>query len=93
MSRRKSRENIRALDRLGELRVGHAFDLAAEQDLIGLNADFLAYFARDEIIVTGQDFDGHAMLPENGDGLGGGVFRWIQKSQAAGQYLVGFISL
>ena len=76
---------------LGELRVGHVFHLAAEQDFFGVNADFAANLARDEVVVAGEHLDGDAVLPQRGDGLGGGVLGRIEKREVAGQDQIAFI--
>ena len=81
------------LDFLGELLVGHVFHLAAEQDFFRVNADFAAHLARDEVVVAGQHLHRHAVLPQRGDGLGGGVLGRIEKREIAGQDQSAFVGL
>jgi hypothetical protein len=70
---------------LGQLLVGHFFHVVAEQDFFGVDADLRADFARDQIVVAGQNFHGHAMLAQRGDGGFGRVLGRIEKRQIAGQ--------
>ena len=91
--RREAGEHVGGLDGLGQLRVGHGLDLAAEHDLLGIDADLGADLAGDEVVVAGQDLDGHAVLAQGGDGFGGGVLGRVEEGEVAGQDQVGLVGL
>ena len=46
----------------GEFVVGHRLDLAAEENVVGVQADLPADLAGHEVVVAGQDFDGDAVF-------------------------------
>ena len=85
--------DIHAVDHVGELFVGHLFHVIAEDDLFGVDPDLGADLAGDQIVVAGEHLDGHAMLPQSGDGLGGGVLGRIEKREVAGQHELIFVGL
>ena len=78
---------------LRKLFVGHVFHLAAEQDFLRVDADFAAHLARDEVVVAGEHFHRHAVLPQRGDGLGGGILGRVEKREVAGQDQFAFVGL
>ena len=86
-------EDVRGFHRLGQLRVGHGLDLAAEHDLLGIDADLGADLAGDQVVVAGQHLDGDAVLAQHGDGLGGGVLGRVEEGEVAGQDQVAFVGL
>jgi len=67
------------------LRIRHGLDLAAQNDFFRLNTDLLADFARDEVIVAGEDLDRDTVLAQNGDGLGSGVLGRIEECEITGE--------
>src|SRR5579862_4462847 len=90
---RKAGEHVHCFDRFSEIRVVHRFDLAAKQDFFGVNADFTANFASDQIVVAGQNFHRDTMLAQGLDGFGCGVLGWIEKGEIAGQHEVTLVGL
>ena len=66
-------------DGFGEFVVGHRFDLAAEEDIVGFQAYLPADLAGHEIVVAGEDFHGDAVLLQRVDRLGCRVLRRIEK--------------
>ena len=90
---RKTRKHIHGFHGLGQLRVGHRFHLAADQDFFRVNADFAAYLAGDEVVVAGQNLDRHPMLPQSLDGLGRGVLGGIEEREVSGQNQIALVGL
>ena len=84
MSRGEPSEDVGGFDGFGQLLFRHGLDLAAENDFFRTDADFVANFARDQVVVAGENLDGDTVLAKNLDGFGGGVLGWVEESQVTG---------
>ena len=79
VSGRYAREQRRFFGRDRKVRVAHRFDCVAQERNRVREADLIADFARDELIVARDDFHRHAMSRERFDRRSGGLFRRIEE--------------
>ena len=66
-------------------------DLAAENDAVHRQADFVADLARDDVVVAGQDLHLHAAGLQRRERGGAGLLRRIEKRDVAEQREVGLV--
>ena len=81
------------LQGIGEFVVGHRFDLAAGQDVVGFQTSLTAHLAGNEIVVAGEDFHSDAVLLESFDCLGCRHLRWIEEGHITLENQVALILL
>ena len=88
---RQPGEERRVLRGLGKLGVVHGLDLGAQQDAIGREAHFLANLAADQLVVAGEDLDGHAVVFQRRNRRRRGVLGRIEEGHVAHQHQVAFV--
>ncbi len=91
LRRRDLGEHDRRLGEICQLVRRHRSHLAAENDAVHRQADFVADLARDDVVVAGQDLDLHAAGLECADRRGASLLRRIEKRDVAEQGEIGLV--
>jgi hypothetical protein len=84
--RREASEQRRLLGCLGQFGVGHFLHVAAQQHGVGYEANVFAHLAADKVVISGEDFYGHAMLVQSREGAGRGVLGRVQERDVPSEY-------
>jgi len=76
-----------------KLFITHLVDIVAEHHGIRVEADLLTHLAGDDVVVTGEDLDSHAVAAKSPNRRRGGLLRWIEERGVALEHELGFVCL
>ena len=93
VSRRKPRKKRCFFRGVGKFRVGHLLDVTAKQHDRCVETDFFADLACDQIVITGDNFDRHAVTLQSFDRRSSRFLRWVQKGDIAVKNQVSLVVL